>query len=57
MIDFVRMIAVLCEILVPVWVGAKYGIGAGVAAIAMIILCAIDGAAKEISDEKKGRKV
>lgn len=52
----IRMIVVLCEIGLPVLLGAKYGIGAGVAAIFLIILCAIDQATKELIDEEKGRK-
>ena len=51
-----RMIVVFCEIGLPVLLGAKYGIGAGVAAIFMILLCAIDQATKELVDEEKGQK-
>ena len=52
----IRMIVVFCEIGLPVLLGVKYGIGAGVAAIFLIILCAIDQAAKELIDEEKERK-
>ena len=54
--ESVRMIVVLCEIGLPVWLGAKYGIRAGVAAIVMMILCALDQATKEVIDEEKGQK-
>lgn len=54
--EFVRMIVVICEIAIPALLGAKYGIGAGVAAIFMIILCAMDGAIKELIDEEKEQK-
>lgn len=54
--EIIRMIAVLCEIGLPVLLCVKYGIGAGMAAIVMIILCAIDQAAKELIDEEKGKK-
>jgi len=52
----VRLIAVIAELLIPVLLGAKYGIGAGVACSFMFLCFALDIALKEMIDKEKEKE-
>lgn len=49
----VRLVVVIAELLIPILLSAKYGIGAGVACAALYLCFAMDIALKEMIDAKK----
>lgn len=50
---FIRFIMTICEFAIPVLLTAKYGVGAGVTAIFLMLCCALDFAMTDLIDAEK----